>query len=160
MEYSPTGRNSMRYSPSPLLSTERESAVPALVAVTWAFGTAAPLGSVTVPMMVPVVTCARIAGGRRRTRQIVQAKGLIFIFCSLLSYSLLYRNVIHSFTLETAHEKPGSRRVCYCLGPKCRRCRASAGHGDLFLLKSQFRGQPAGGRNHRAGKTLGLLPAD
>src|SRR5215510_13828064 len=146
----------MRYSPSPLHSTDRDSPVPIFVAATFARGTAAPLGSVTVLTIVPVVTCARRAQGNKTTRQI-QTKGLSFIrilpkLRTILWYAISYE--------KSRIKKTRLGPSCCCLGPDDRPCHITSGQSDSFLLESQFRGERISRCNHRAGKAFGFFPAD
>ena len=58
-EYGPSGRNSTRYWPCPLVVVWRVKFVWVWVNASVAFGMAAPVESATVPNMVAVLSCAR-----------------------------------------------------------------------------------------------------
>src|SRR3712207_8258870 len=62
----------MAYVPSSLVVASRVSPVAALVAVTLASLTTAPLGSVTVPVMVPLFVCAAAASAKAAIRRAAQ----------------------------------------------------------------------------------------
>jgi len=67
--YSPTRRSGTRYLPCPLVITVRVTPVLTFLTCTLASGTRAPVGSVTVPEMIPFVACAWSAAGVKIARQ-------------------------------------------------------------------------------------------
>src|SRR5579864_3493561 len=68
MIYVPGGTKGKRYVPSALVVSVCETFVPALVRVTLTLGTAAPLGSVTVPVITPCTVWDRATPHSARSR--------------------------------------------------------------------------------------------
>src|ERR1700722_14085513 len=115
------GRNSRRYEPSEPAGTLRVNFVSTLVAVTLAPGTSAPEGSVTVPRMVAVVSCAKAlavkradASTRSMRRQLRDLEPVIIFTASIWSYRLsqgLLSNKLRSSFLESLKDSSWNEQL-------------------------------------------------
>src|SRR5260370_3035834 len=163
-EYSPTGRNSIRYSPWAFVVTERWRPVPTLAAVTFASTITAPVLSVTLPIMLVVVIWAlraRLASPRKQ----VQRNTAIFIATTSSSShkssegKLLYRIARWHFIYLKRHKQPGLRRATE--SPLalygCLRHRPIPRKGQRFRLKTEFHGEGVGRGHHPLRKTRHFL---
>src|SRR6267143_4815185 len=73
-------REGMTYRPSVSLTAVREKAVPSWVATTLAEATAAPLGSVTLPAMLPKPCACENRGANRRAKRTISPFFFISVF--------------------------------------------------------------------------------
>src|SRR6267142_4234269 len=76
-------REGMTYRPSVSVTAVREKAVPSWVAITFAEATAAPLGSVTLPAMLPKPCARENRGANRRAKRTI----ITFFFISVFPFA-------------------------------------------------------------------------
>src|SRR5579872_4474552 len=93
----PFGRSGAVYSPISLVVTVRLNPVPLFVIVTVAWGTTAPVGSLTTPLIAPVIVCAQSGVAIRTSAKAIMNIKLLHRCIYRLRYStvaaIMNRNV-------------------------------------------------------------------